>query len=100
VENDLILVLSAVLASVGLGSILLITYLSRRKKAETGELRLIGMTAVSRTVLDPEGAVLVNGELWRARSVDGRSVQPEAFLRVVGSMGHLLVVEARTQHTS
>jgi len=93
-RNDLVLVLSAVLASFSLGSIVVIAYVSRQKKSATGELQLTGMTAVSSTLLDPEGAVLVNGELWRARSVDGRSVRPEAFLRVVGSVGHLLLVEA------
>jgi len=56
---------------------------------------LKGLSAVAHTVLNPEGAVLVDGELWRARSVDGSVFGPSANLRVVGSVDHLLLVEAK-----
>jgi membrane-bound serine protease (ClpP class) len=43
----------------------------RRAPAQTGQEELVGQVGVVRTPLDPEGYVLVHGELWRARSEDG-----------------------------
>jgi membrane-bound serine protease (ClpP class) len=67
---------------------------SRHKKRSAGTLRLIGSMARVETDLEPEGAVMIRGELWRAR------VRPEAaplrrgrLARVVGASGHLLEVE-------
>ena len=83
-----------VLLILALPFVLLVAYLSHRKKA-SGELDLIGMPAVSHTPLNPEGAVLVRGELWQARSVDGIPLQPDVRLRVVGQVKHLLLVETQ-----
>lgn len=44
---------------------------SRRQLPTTGLEALVGMKGVARTALDPEGTVLVHGELWRARSREG-----------------------------
>ncbi len=66
--------------------------LARQKKSANGELRLTGMTAVSNTSLNPEGTVLVDGELWRARSFDGNLIPAESSVRVVGAAQHLLLV--------
>ncbi len=41
---------------------------ARKSKHLTGLETLVGETGVSRTPLDPEGTVLVNGEYWQARS--------------------------------
>ena len=71
----------------------LIIALSRHKKSATGELGLMGVAAIGETTLEPEGAVLVRGELWRARSRSGASVQRGGRVRVVGASGHLLEVE-------
>ncbi len=48
---------------------------------------LIGRTAVVVRPLAPEGVVAVHGELWRARSVDGREVPPGAEIVVAGCTG-------------
>ncbi len=71
----------------------LILALSRYKKSATGELVLVGAAAVVETTLEPEGAVLVRGELWRARSRSGATVQRGGRVRIVGASGHLLEVE-------
>jgi membrane-bound serine protease (ClpP class) len=43
----------------------------RRTPAQTGQEELLGQVGIVRTRLDPEGYVLVHGELWRARSENG-----------------------------
>jgi membrane-bound serine protease (ClpP class) len=43
----------------------------RRAPTQTGREELIGQIGVVRTPLDPDGYVLVHGELWRATSEDG-----------------------------
>lgn len=41
------------------------------KKPSTGKEGLIGETGIAKEDLDPEGLVLVHGELWKAKSIDG-----------------------------
>jgi membrane-bound serine protease (ClpP class) len=87
-------IITIVLASAGLAFVLvLIAALSRHQKAATGELKLIGAVALVETNLEPEGAVLVRGELWRARTLTGTTVMSGRDVRVVGARGHLLEVE-------
>jgi membrane-bound serine protease (ClpP class) len=70
-----------------------IILLSRHHKAATGELDLIGAVAAVEMALEPEGAVLVRGELWRARARAGRTIERGSRVRVVGASAHLLEVE-------
>jgi membrane-bound serine protease (ClpP class) len=67
--------------------------LSRHKKAGTGQLKLMNAPALVETALEPEGSVLVHGELWRARSRGGFRVERGARVLVVGTSGHMLEVE-------
>lgn len=68
--------------------------LSRRKKrAASGELDLIGSIATVERSLTPEGAVLVRGELWPARSGANVRVERGSRVCVTGASGHLLEVE-------
>lgn len=67
--------------------------LSRHHKAATGELELVGALASVEISLKPEGAVLVRGELWRARTRAGHVVERGGRVRVVGASAHLLEVE-------
>ena len=90
-----ILISTLILAFGSLCFVLQIVFLSRHKKTNSGRLQLKGRPAVAHTVLNPEGAVLVDGELWRARSADGSFFEANANLRVVGSADHLLLVEAK-----
>ena len=71
-----------------------LAWLSHQKKSSPSELRLTGVAAISHTSLNPEGTVLVKGELWRARSVDGRTIAGGARVQVVGAEHHLLLVTA------
>ncbi|HAF13227.1 MAG TPA: hypothetical protein DHU55_12130 [Blastocatellia bacterium] len=83
-------ILVAIVAALGIA---LIAALWRRKKAGTGNVNLLGETARVVSLLNPEGTVLVFGELWRAKSNSGHFIQPHARVRIVGFQGHLLLVE-------
>ncbi|HEX8775440.1 MAG TPA: NfeD family protein [Pyrinomonadaceae bacterium] len=67
--------------------------LSRHKKAATGRLELMNVPALVETALEPEGSVLVDGELWRARARGGLTIKRGTRVLVVGTSGHLLEVE-------
>ncbi len=66
---------------------------SRHKKSATGKLSLLGSLALVDPELSPEGAILIRGELWRARSTDGTWIAPRTTVQVVGLHGHLLLVK-------
>lgn len=74
-------------------SLLIVLALFRHKKASSRIVYLIGEIGSVTTRLDPEGAVLVRGELWRARSGGGDPIPAHLRVRVTGTDGHLLVVE-------
>jgi len=83
---------------IGLGLVLVfvaiyLILLSRHKKSATGAINLIGATGVVQTSLDPDGAVLIEGELWQARTRDGSHLPEHVRIRVLGVTGPLLLVE-------
>ena len=74
--------------------LLLIAAASRHKKRAVGSLRLIGSIARVETDLQPEGSVIIKGELWRARVRHmGEPLRRGCLARVVGASNHLLEVE-------
>jgi membrane-bound serine protease (ClpP class) len=77
----------------GLLLALIVVGLWRHKRAAGGDLHLLGAVASVETTLEPEGSVLVRGELWRARLRTGESVERGRTVRVVGASRHLLEVE-------
>jgi membrane-bound serine protease (ClpP class) len=64
---------------------------TRHRKVVTGREGLVGRVAEVRTRLEPEGFVLVESELWRARST-GRAVEPGERVRVLTIDGLFLTV--------
>ncbi len=58
------------------------------QRQTTGAAGLLGMAGVARTPIDPDGHVLVNGELWRARADGGRIDEGERV--------HVVAVEGLT----
>ena len=89
------LFIAAVLLCACLAVVAAIALASRHKKSATGQLDLIGAVASVETELEPEGSVLVRGELWRARLRTGRAHDGGrgSRVRIVGASGHLLLVE-------
>jgi membrane-bound serine protease (ClpP class) len=67
--------------------------MSRHQKSAGRPLRLEGRVGVVLEALEPEGAVLVDGELWRARARGG-DIIAGGRVRIVGARGHWLEVEA------
>jgi membrane protein implicated in regulation of membrane protease activity len=70
----------------------LVAAMSRHQKSARRPLRLEGRVGVVLEALAPEGAVLVDGELWRARARGGESIA-RGRVRIVGARGHWLEVE-------
>lgn len=77
-----------------LAGIIYLALLARHRKAGTGQVSLLGMIARVETTLEPEGAIIYNGELWRARLKEAQgTVARGRTVRVTGISGHLLEVE-------
>ncbi|PYS48107.1 MAG: hypothetical protein DMF68_14150 [Acidobacteria bacterium] len=75
----------------GLVVVLVIVAASRHKKAASTEIELIGAIGLVETTLEPEGSVLIRGELWRARA--DLKIERGRRVRVVGAHDHLIEVE-------
>ena len=88
-----LVLLIGVLTAVAALATLLVAGLYFHKKAGAGDIRLIGEIAEVDTKLDPEGTVIVCGELWRARSKDDAIISENARVRVVGFADHFALVE-------
>ena len=73
-------------------SLVTLLYLSHRKKRSLNH-QLLGSTALVHSTLNPEGTILLNGEMWVARSRDGSSVNTRSQVVVTGIEDHLLLVE-------
>lgn len=90
----LILTIAAAMLGVILILLLTVVVLSRHRKAGGREVSLMMRVASVAEPLNPEGAVVVGGELWRARARSGETVERgRANVRIVGARGHLLEVE-------
>lgn len=67
---------------------------SRQQKYSRAPLNLVGRVASVERALEPEGFVLIEGELWRARVCGvGRVERGGSKVRVVGASGCVLLVE-------
>ena len=77
----------------GLLLIALISFLSLRKRFANRDLRLIGEAARVETTLTPDGTVIIGGELWPARSIDGLVIASRRRVRVVSVEDLSLLVE-------
>ncbi len=92
--NNLLLTAALVTLLVLGVSALLVAALWRHKKSATGPLTLSGARGRVHDALTPEGAVLVNGELWPARAADGQHLPANTAIRVIGAAGTGLEVIA------
>ncbi len=88
-----LVLLIGVLATVAAFATLLVVALYFHKKGAAGDLNLIGELAEVQKQLDPEGTVMVGGELWRAKSKNGVPISTHARVRIVGFEDHLALVE-------
>jgi membrane-bound serine protease (ClpP class) len=83
-----------ILAAAAVALLAYVAHVSRHKKSSKRMPALVGSVAVVERALAPEGFVLVDGELWRARLRGGAGVAREGeSVRVVGASGYVLEVE-------
>lgn len=86
-------------AGIGFGLITIflttIAMRARRNKVQTGAEAMLGTYAVAQTALDPNGQVMLRGELWQAHS--SVAVAPGERVRVRSRNGLLLEVERDQQ---
>ncbi len=83
-----------VLAAPALAFLAHVVHRSRQSKLSRRPLRLVGRVAAVERALSPEGFVMLDGELWRARAVGGGPTAGEmSKVRVVGASGCVLEVE-------
>ena len=88
--------LTSLLLGCSVAALALLAYvviISRHKKSSRKPLRLAGRVASVESPLAPEGFVLIDGELWRARVRGGGSVGRGRSVRVVGARDCVLEVE-------
>jgi membrane-bound serine protease (ClpP class) len=91
-----LLLSTLVLASAALALLAYVAASSRHKKASGQMPRLVGRAATVERALAPEGFVMVDGELWRARLRTGEGFASESeSVLVVGASGCVLEVERR-----
>jgi membrane-bound serine protease (ClpP class) len=67
--------------------------LALRKRFGNSDLQLIGESARVETPLAPNGSVIVNGELWPARSKNGEVIPTQSRVRIVAVRDVSLFVE-------
>ena len=82
-----------VLAAPALAFLAHVVHRSRQLKLSRRPLKLVGRVAVVERALSPEGFVMLDGELWRARAVGGPAARAASKVRVVGASGCELEVE-------
>lgn len=89
-----LLLSTLVLAAAAVVLLAYVAHVSRHKKSSTRMPTLVGSVATVERTLEPEGFVLVDGELWRARLREGVGVaRVRETVRVVGASGYVLEVE-------
>ncbi len=66
---------------------------AHRRRPEAGKEELIGEVGEVVEDLDPEGVIKLHGELWKARSRDGRVIRVGEEVKVVEVNGLVLTVE-------
>ncbi len=81
-----------VLLSVAAALAVYVAVSARHQKSSRLPLNLVGRVGSVERALEPEGFVLVAGELWPARVRGGRGVE-SGSVRVVGAAGCALEVE-------
>jgi membrane-bound ClpP family serine protease len=83
----------SILAAGASALLVVIAALSRHKKAGSGPLSVVGASGRAHLPLNPEGFVLVEGELWPAVSVTREKIETGQTVRVVGAKATHLEVK-------
>jgi membrane-bound serine protease (ClpP class) len=74
-------------------------YRARKRKVQTGEEAMLGEKGRALTALNPNGEISLEGELWKARSLEGDIAAGEQ-IEVAGEDGLTLLVRRSGDHRS
>lgn len=88
-----------VFAGVCIGIYVYIQILQARailQKVESGPESFPGSRGKTRTRLDPEGSVFVRGELWKARSTNGKTIEKDKPVEIIALEGMQIIVKPIT----
>lgn len=74
----------------------IIVFILRRHhlKGATQSFDVIGKCGTVHTSLAPQGSILIDGELWLARTANDAYLPVGQSVRAVRTAGHVLIVEA------
>jgi membrane-bound ClpP family serine protease len=86
-----LILLISILCAVALVALLVVIALYRHKKRATGDVLLVGQLGQVHSALDPEGTVIIQGEMWPACCGDDEHIPAETKVRIVDTRGHLLI---------
>ena len=89
---SLIIFVAILLGLLTMGALIL-ALVSRHRKASGTLLQIIDAVGRVATPLQPNGAVLVQGELWPAQTVNAQFLAAGVRVRVVGTDGVQLLVQ-------
>jgi membrane-bound ClpP family serine protease len=73
-------------------SVLLTVMILHHRKGARGDFNLMNRLGMVETTIDPEGSVLIGGEVWRALSETEERLERGRQVRVCGARKHLLIV--------
>jgi membrane-bound ClpP family serine protease len=94
VDNASLMIYYAITIGVAIALIaLLIAVRSRRHKLRFTPSNLIGASAMVDKALAPDGSVIVDGEVWLARSADGVFIPEKTNVTIVGVRSHFLLAK-------
>ncbi len=82
----------AAIASIG-GLLVVVVVKAQTRPPAVGYESLIGEKAKVIEDLNPEGKVLVRGEIWKAVSRSGKSISKDRIVRIVDARDMTLIVE-------
>jgi len=94
----MVLVSSSILLTILFGVLTYKVVQAKRQSVRTGYEALEGSVGTTKTSLDPDGEVRVAGEIWRARSEEGRIPEGQR-VRVTGKEGLTLLVRGMEEPT-
>ncbi len=89
--NESLIAVVAIVMAVFVGLLVWAAVQGQRRKVATGREGMVGEEAEVKTALKPKGMVLVEGELWDARSDEG--IKKGEEIEVTGVEGLLLNVK-------
>jgi membrane-bound ClpP family serine protease len=83
-----------ILCSASVLLIVLFFFQLHRAKATKITLDLIGKVAIVQTELNPQGAIIINGDLWLAMTNEDETISVGKKVKVVNLKGHMLQVDS------